>query len=145
MYMNSRDLVDVTSGPTGVDEVYCVHGLNVSTAGAMVYAPPSTFVSPFPDQSPTLIFEDGDGTVNERSLAVCSRWKDVRYSVLPRADHLGIIRDPRFLQQILDITSARVYRQRHRNFIPWDELTPKKWSLPSLRAPPISAIPISVL
>ncbi|BHF75900.1 hypothetical protein SprV_0501899800 [Sparganum proliferum] len=145
MYMNTRDLVDGTTGPTGVDEVYCVHGSNVSTAAAMVYAPPSTFVSPFPDQSPTILFDDGDGTVNERSLAVCSRWKDVRYTVLPGADHLGIVRDPRFLQQLLDIANARAGRQRYRNFIPWEELTPTNRKPPSPTTIPISALPISVL
>ncbi|KAL7058142.1 hypothetical protein AAHC03_016739 [Spirometra sp. Aus1] len=146
MYMNTRDLVDGTTGPTGVDEVYCVHGSNVSTAAAMVYAPPSTFVSPFPDQSPTILFDDGDGTVNERSLAVCSRWKDVRYTVLPSADHLGIVRDPRFLQQLLDIANARAGRQLYRNFIPWEELiTTSNRKSPSPPAIPISALPISVL
>lgn len=107
MYLDTKATVDGFVGPADIDTVYCIHGSEVPTTSGMVYTPANAFHSAFPDQMPTLLTDDGDGTVNLRSLQPCSRWKGVKYEVLPGANHLSIIQDKRFIGRLLDIANAR--------------------------------------
>jgi len=47
-----------------------LHGVGVDTPGALVY----TSNTDWYDHSPSVISDDGDGTVNLRSLHGCLRW-----------------------------------------------------------------------
>uniref|UniRef100_A0A914RPN5 Glycosyltransferase family 92 protein n=1 Tax=Parascaris equorum TaxID=6256 RepID=A0A914RPN5_PAREQ len=77
-YQNTAYLLGKLEAPNV--EVHCIYGFEVPT--------PEKFEWPkgyFPDYQPTVIYGDGDGTVNYRSLDVCSRWigrnggKNVRF------------------------------------------------------------------
>lgn len=107
---NTKPSVDGFMGPTGLDEVYCIHGSKVSTTYQLVYPEPSFFHKGFPDEYPTLITGDGDGTVHLRSLQLCRLWPGAKYIVLEGAEHLHIVGDERFLNLIHEI--ARV-QQSH--------------------------------
>jgi len=67
--MMRHDVLPLSKGikAPGV-EVFCWHGVNVSTVEKLVY-------STFPTSSPEFEMGDGDGTVNRRSMEACLRWK----------------------------------------------------------------------
>lgn len=116
MYLDTKSIVDGFVGPTGIDEVYCFYGTGIHTTAGMVYTPATRFNSAFPDQNPSILVGDGDGTVNLRSLEQCTKWDGVQYETLPNADHLGILRDERLISKLKKITNAdKVARPRHRS------------------------------
>ena len=49
--------------------VHCIYGHTIVTPKTFVYTK-----SQFPDTQPSIVYEQGDGTVNMRSLEVCSHW-----------------------------------------------------------------------
>ena len=51
-------------------EVHCLYGTGVKTPENLTWAK-----GYFPDYQPTIIYGDGDGTVNIRSLRVCKQWE----------------------------------------------------------------------
>lgn len=78
--------------PPGV-EVHCLYGTTVNTVEKLYYKP-GTWL----DGYPTLIYGDGDGTVNLRSLEGCKHWQSLQkqkifYKELPKVDHLQILTD----------------------------------------------------
>ncbi len=117
MYLATKPIVDGFVGPTGVDEVYCFYGTGVPTTAGMVYGPATRFYSDFPDQNPSLLVEDGDGTVNMRSLQQCLKWQGVRHETFPKADHLGIMRDKRFIARVKQIANANKVPPKPRSLI----------------------------
>jgi len=55
-------------------EVHCLHGTGVkSTPGALIY---TSEKDDWFDHGPTVVADNGDGTVNLRSLHGCLRWAD---------------------------------------------------------------------
>jgi hypothetical protein len=95
--------------PPGVP-TYCILGKEVKTVGQLDYRKTGPG---FPDVSPTVIYDDGDGTVNWRSLSICSKWKDsqshpVNTKVMAGAPHLEIVRDIRFVNYIQNIIEDMV-------------------------------------
>ncbi|CAH8573336.1 unnamed protein product [Schistosoma turkestanicum] len=106
MMLDSKSTIDTFEKPSDIDEIYCIHGANLSTTDKMVYSPPSFFHSAFPDQVPRLITGNGDGTVSLRSLEVCKRWPGIKYFMLPGAEHVNIMGDPRFIDIIRQIVGA---------------------------------------
>lgn len=74
-------------------EMHCLYGVNVSTVEKLYYKP-GTWL----DGYPTLIYGDGDGTVNRRSLEGCQHWQSLQkqpiiMKQLPKVDHLQILAD----------------------------------------------------
>lgn len=58
----------------------------------------------FPD-SPDLIYGDGDGTVNVRSLEACLRWQNkqsqkIYHVPMSQVDHMEILKHPNVLAYI---------------------------------------------
>lgn len=106
MMLDSKSIIDTFEKPSDIDEIYCIHGSNLSTTDKMIYSPPNFFHSGFPDQVPTLIPGNGDGTVSLRSLEVCKRWPGIKYFMLPGAEHVNIMGDPRFIDIIHRIVGA---------------------------------------
>ncbi|VDP92750.1 unnamed protein product [Echinostoma caproni] len=98
--------VDGLVGPTGIDELYCVYGTGLATTYQMVYLPPTFYRSPFPDQSPTLITGDGDGTVHTRSLQLCRYWPGARSFEWPGAEHLRIVGDSRLIDLLSKVSGC---------------------------------------
>ncbi|GFR74998.1 group XV phospholipase A2 [Elysia marginata] len=101
MRLDTQNLIrDLT--PPGVP-LHCVHGSGLPTPGTLVFKPGG-----FPDTFPDNIPDNGDGTVNMRSLVACTGWKDkqkypVHHKVLPNAEHMRILRDPRARKYVLKV------------------------------------------
>lgn len=72
-------------------EIHCLYGVNVDTVERLFYKP-----GVFLDGTPTLMYGDGDGTVNRRSLEACLQWqgrqkKKIYAKPLPKIDHMTIL------------------------------------------------------
>ena len=66
------------------------YGTEVDTAERLVYSKPT------PNGKATIIMGDGDGTVNVRSLAACSKWikeqsQPVYVQAYPKRDHMAVL------------------------------------------------------
>ncbi|XP_064478264.1 phospholipase A2 group XV-like [Ornithodoros turicata] len=89
MYKDTRPyMMDLT--PPGV-EIHCLFGQNVSTINSIAYRK-----SGFPDIQPEIVFGDGDGTVNIRSLLGCQKFRalqaqPINVKAYPGVDHMGIL------------------------------------------------------
>lgn len=98
MWIDVRNLTyDLT--PPGV-EVHCLHGHGIDTMEKLVYNKGS-----FPDSQPHVIYGDGDGTVNLKSLQACLHWKgkqsqEIYYQSYKKSDHILIMSDPRVIEYI---------------------------------------------
>lgn len=72
-------------------EVHCLYGSKVQTVEKLYYKPGTAI-----DGYPQLIFGDGDGTVNIRSLEACIHWQKsqkqkIYYQGFPGVDHTNIL------------------------------------------------------
>lgn len=81
-------------------QLHCLYGTGVHTAASFVYEK-----GEFPDHQPEIIYGDGDGTVNRRSLEACNMWKDQQdQSVILKefhgVDHVKILSDSNVLNEI---------------------------------------------
>lgn len=108
MLLRTKDSVDVLLGPTGIDELYCIYGTGLPTTYQMIYLPPTFYRSAFPDQYPTLITGDGDGTVHTRSLQLCRFWPGAKSYEFPGAEHLRIVGDSRMIDLLRQISGSSV-------------------------------------
>lgn len=103
-YETTKKEVDGFIGPTGVDEVYCIYGSNLPTTYYLLYSEAGWFQPEFPDQYPTLVPGNGDGTVPSRSLQLCRRWNGAKSLIFDGAEHLRIVGDSRFVNLLKQIT-----------------------------------------
>ncbi|CAH1105701.1 unnamed protein product [Psylliodes chrysocephalus] len=106
--------------PPGV-EVHCLYGSSVDTVERLYYKP-GTFL----DGYPTLIYGDGDGTVNRRSLEGCLHWRSLQkqkvfVQELPKVDHLQILHDKTMLKYISEVIKKYSVAKRKESF--WDKLS----------------------
>lgn len=95
---DTQGLVKDISAP-GV-EVHCLHGSDIRTPARFVYGK-----GYFPDYQPTMVPDDGDGTVNIRSLIACTKWKTeqkakVAHEVFPGAEHMAMMNNKEILAYI---------------------------------------------
>ncbi|TPP56028.1 Phosphatidylcholine-sterol acyltransferase (Lecithin-cholesterol acyltransferase)/ Phospholipase A [Fasciola gigantica] len=104
MLIKTKSSIDTLLGPTGIDELYCIYGSGLPTTYQMIYLPPTFYRSAFPDQYPTLVTGDGDGTVHMRSLQLCRFWPGVKSYELPGAEHLRIVGDSRLIDLLRQIS-----------------------------------------
>lgn len=77
--------------PPGV-AIHCLYGSDVPTSEAFKYT------AKFPDEEPTVLFGDGDGTVNLRSAMQCGRWvgkqkQPVFLQELPANEHVAMLQN----------------------------------------------------
>ena len=85
--------------PPGV-EVHCLYGGGIKTPAQLQYSQKQWY-----DSQPDVVFGDGDGTVNERSLLGCQRWigkqmQSVHHQLFSGAEHMGILHDNRITDYI---------------------------------------------
>ncbi|KAJ8302642.1 hypothetical protein KUTeg_019038, partial [Tegillarca granosa] len=98
MRQDTENLIrDLT--PPGV-EVHCLHGNGLPTPGRLVYDVKSWF-----DYQPSVIPDDGDGTVNIRSLLGCLQWQKkqkqkVYHEIFKDAEHMKILDMPEIIAYI---------------------------------------------
>jgi len=62
----------------------------------------------FPQKYPKLLYGNGDGTVNSRSLEGCIHWtkmqkQKVIHQAFPNVDHMTILKDERVLDYIAQL------------------------------------------
>lgn len=91
MYKDTRPYILNNAAP-GV-EVHCLHGQNISTIERIEY-----HRAGFPDIQPEVVFGDGDGTVNLRSLRGCLQFRSgqtqpVYEKTLDNVEHMSILYD----------------------------------------------------
>ncbi|KAK3608072.1 hypothetical protein CHS0354_031058 [Potamilus streckersoni] len=72
-------------------ELHCLHGNHVDTPGQLIYTKTN-----WPNAEPEVIQDDGDGTVNIRSLQGCLTFQGkqaqpVHYQIFPKAEHMEIL------------------------------------------------------
>ena len=84
-------------------ELYCLYGTDVPTPEKFHYDK-----GEFPDTFPKTEFGDGDGTVNRRSLTACHSFvgkqkQAVVVKSFSKADHMGIIGDPRVIEFVKNV------------------------------------------
>ena len=82
-------------------KMFCFHGNGMPTPASLTY--PAGY---FPDTTPNIDYEDGDGTVPSRSLEGCLRWRNkqhepIVYELFHRAEHNGILGDARLLRSVI--------------------------------------------
>ncbi|ETN70244.1 hypothetical protein NECAME_14897 [Necator americanus] len=87
--------------PPGV-KVHCIYGTGLDTPEQFSWAK-----GYFPDYPPSIVFGDGDGTVNRRSAEVCLRWnesnnkgKQVTTHEIPGAEHMAIMHNPAAIELV---------------------------------------------
>lgn len=90
-------------------EVHCLHGIGVNTQGALVYSSDKVWF----DHTPSVVNDDGDGTVNLRSLHGCLRWSGKQSEPVHHreftgasAEHLEILKNPDVLAYIMNIVNT---------------------------------------
>ncbi|KAK4015285.1 phospholipase A2 group XV [Daphnia magna] len=103
MWQDTHPLVHELTAP-GV-EIHCIFGTGVDTAERLVYTKST------PLGKATIIMGDGDGTVNVRSLAACSKWvneqsQPVYVQAFPKRDHMAVLYDPVILDYIQRVVAA---------------------------------------
>ncbi|CAL1688468.1 unnamed protein product [Lasius platythorax] len=81
-------------------EVHCLYGSKVQTVEKLYYKPGTAI-----DGYPQLVFGDGDGTVNIRSLEACAHWQKsqkqkIYYQGFPGIDHTNILKNHDILAYI---------------------------------------------
>ena len=91
-YLMRKDVEHLINGlkPPMVD-VYCLHGSNIRTPGTLVFKK-----GDWPDSQPDVIPDNGDGTVNIRSLQGCLAWQKsqkVVHKVFNKVEHTSILRN----------------------------------------------------
>lgn len=82
-----------------------------------LYYKPGTWL----DGYPTLIYGDGDGTVNKRSLEGCLHWRPLQKQKvftkeLPNVDHLKILHDKTVLNYISDLVKNYSLHKKRKLF-----------------------------
>ena len=97
------DVKDLTSGflPPNLT-TYCYYGFDMKTPRLFLYS------DGFPNENPDVETSNGDGTVNERSLKVCERWKTQQpQAVYEKAfsgiEHVDMVRDSKTVTAVADI------------------------------------------
>lgn len=104
MWEDTNKLIKPLTAP-GV-EMHCLHGINVSTPGQFVYAN-DTWHDGYPETVP----DNGDGTVNLRSLIGCLRFQKqqsqpVYHKVFEKAEHMKILNENSVIDEILRILAG---------------------------------------
>lgn len=85
-------------------ETHCLYGMGLKTPEAFSYAKPKDF----PDAQPAVVFGDGDGTVNLRSLQGFRRWlgkqkQPIFFQEVPGAEHVATLKHPAVINYIIDL------------------------------------------
>lgn len=108
IYKKVKSSPDIFLGPKHISEVYCIYSSGVKTLKSLEYLPPNIFRYAFPDQIPYQHFGDGDGTVNLRSLQVCTHWDEVKIITFHGLDHKTTVEEKTVLELIANVTGAEI-------------------------------------
>ncbi|XP_065075237.1 phospholipase A2 group XV-like [Ochlerotatus camptorhynchus] len=84
-------------------ELHCLYGSSINTVDSLNYENSYDFTG-----KPTLVYGDGDGTVNKRSLEACRHWsgqqkQPIYLREFPGAEHMAILADLSVLDSIVKV------------------------------------------
>ena len=93
-------------------ELHELYGSGVHTPGVLLYNDRT-----FPDLQPVVLPDDGDGTVNMRSLLGFRNWLDkqtepIHSLEIPGAEHLAILRHPTTIDYINQVLTGQFDEKR---------------------------------
>jgi len=99
---NTKDLIYDLNPPDV--EVHALYGIDVKTPAGFIWKKQKSF----PDSQPTVVYGDGDGTVNIRSLYGFKHWigkqkQPIFNKEFSGSDHLGILKNPDMIAYILSL------------------------------------------
>ncbi|CAF0766669.1 unnamed protein product [Didymodactylos carnosus] len=105
-WLNVKDLVDELKPPD--IEVHALYGSQLPTPGVFMYNQQT-----FPDLQPVVLPDNGDGTVNMRSLLVHEKWigkqtQDIKSLELPGVEHLAILKHPTTINYVIQVLSENM-------------------------------------
>jgi hypothetical protein len=104
-WLNNKDLLKELE-PPGID-IHQIYGTHMSTPGVLLYTDRT-----FPDLQPIVLPDDGDGTVNLRSLHGFKKWQgqqtqDINWLELPGVEHLAVLRHPKTIEYIRQVLTGQ--------------------------------------
>jgi lysophospholipase-3 len=85
-------------------EIHCLYGIGMKTPDSFLYIKQNDF----PDVQPNVVYGDGDGTVNLRSLMGYRRWigrqsKPIFYKEFAGVEHVATLRYQPVVDYILEL------------------------------------------
>lgn len=109
-WVNNKDLLDELT-PPGV-ELHQIYGSQMPTPGVLMYN-----TRTFPDLQPLVLPDNGDGTVNIRSLLGFKKWEgkqnqDIHATELPGVEHLAILKHPMTINYVVQVLSGQFDKQK---------------------------------
>lgn len=89
-------------------EIHCLYGSNKKTVELLQYKKAKVF-----EETPSLVYGNGDGTVNTRSLEACTAWKPLQTEPITAvelrdSDHMGILVDQRAIDYIANLMKEEI-------------------------------------
>lgn len=109
-----EDTRNLTAGlPTPGVEVYCFYGVGLPTPVTYVYD------EEFPNADPVdIIYDDGDDTVDSRSMSLCKRWigkqdQAVHVTEFRGMAHLDMVFNHKVLTAVQRILEGKYHDEKH--------------------------------
>jgi lysophospholipase-3 len=104
-WLNNKDLLDELKAPE--IEIHELYGTQMPTPGVLLYNNRT-----FPDLQPAVLPDNGDGTVNIRSLRGFQNWQekqkqDIHTLELPGVEHLVILRHPMTVNYVTQVLTGQ--------------------------------------
>ncbi|CAF1205723.1 unnamed protein product [Rotaria sp. Silwood1] len=104
-WLNNKNLLEELKPPN--IELHEIYSSQMPTPGVLLYNNHS-----FPDLQPAILPDDGDGTVNLRSLLGFKNWKnkqkqDIHTLELPGVEHLAILRHPMTINYVVQVLTGQ--------------------------------------
>ncbi|CAF2689474.1 unnamed protein product [Rotaria sp. Silwood2] len=104
-WINNKDLVNELKPPE--IESHELYGSHMPTPGVLLYNNRT-----FPDLQPIVLPDDGDGTVNIRSLRGFKNWEskqkqDIYSLEIPGVEHLAILKHPTTINYVTQVLTAQ--------------------------------------
>lgn len=103
-WLNNKDLLNELKPPE--IESHQIYGTHMPTPGVLLYNNRT-----FPDLQPIVLPDDGDGTVNLRSLLGFNKWdgkqrEKIHTLELTGVEHLAILRHPQTVNYVLQVVTG---------------------------------------
>ena len=104
-WANNQGLLNVSIAP-GI-EIHELYGSHMPTPGVLLYDNRT-----FPDLQPIVLPDDGDGTVNIRSLLGFRKWEGqqqegIHSLEIPGVEHLAILRHPTVINYVKQVVTGQ--------------------------------------
>ncbi|CAF1525460.1 unnamed protein product [Adineta steineri] len=104
-WLNNKGLLDELKPPEV--ELHEIYSSQMPTPGVLLYNNRT-----FPDLQPVVLPDNGDGTVNIRSLLGFKKWEgkqkqDIHSTELPGVEHLAILRHPMTINYVIQVLTGQ--------------------------------------